>query len=78
MPLIRSKAQGNIVPLGRMATPRPPFPPELFSASPRSQADLQAEPMPESYDDIRFFKCKECNEIVPGYDLDDHVCDEPL
>lgn len=75
MPVIRKYAvQGHAVP--RTAAPaQGPFPRELFAANPRAEEHFpKADSLHEALDDVRYFRCKECGEIMGEDDLETHMC----
>ncbi len=76
MGLIRTEArQGHAVPNGYART-LGPFPPEIFARNPRAEDSNWVDPLPEAYDDIRMFRCKECDDILYEDELEIHDCDE--
>jgi hypothetical protein len=76
MPLIRKFAvQGHAVPHGYQPA-RGPFPPELY-ITPRAEQDVEhGDSLHEALDDVRFFRCKDCGEILSEYQLPEHECNE--
>ena len=74
MKLIRKFAvQGHYVPSSSHA-PRGPFPPEVL-AGPQMDQDLDhADSLHVALDDVKFFKCKDCENILGESELDDHEC----
>ena len=76
MKLIRKFAvQGHAIPKSSH-TPRGPFPPEVL-AGPQMEQDLEhADSLHVALDDVRFFKCKECERILEELELEEHQCDE--
>ena len=76
MPIIRKYAvQGHAVPSG-YHSPRGPFPPELFY-QPKGETDLDyGDSLHEALDDVRYFRCRDCDTVLSEYDLPDHECDE--
>ena len=76
MPIIRKFAvQGHAVP-SIVHSPRGPFPPEILE-QPRMTVDPQhSDSLHEGLDNYRLFKCKDCEEVVAEYELDEHECDE--
>ena len=76
MGLIRIDAvQGHAVPNGYSRT-LGPFPPELFARNPRAEDSVWTDSLPETFDDVRMFRCKDCGDIVNEYELDTHECEE--
>lgn len=76
MPIIRKFAvQGHAVPSGYQS-PRGPFPPELFF-QPRGESDTDhGDSLHEALDDVRYFRCKDCDTVINEYQLLSHDCDE--
>jgi hypothetical protein len=76
MKLIRKFAvQGHAIPKSSH-TPRGPFPPEVL-AGPQMEQDLEhADSLHVALDDVRFFKCKDCERILEELELKEHQCDE--
>lgn len=75
MPIIRKFAvQGHAVP--RTATPaRGPFPPEIFAANPRAEEHFpKGDSLHEALDDVRYFRCKECGDVMLEAEVDLHFC----
>ena len=75
MPIIRKFAvQGHSIP--KSVGAQGPFPPELYF-QPRAENELEhSDSLHVGLDDVRFFKCKECGEVLLEDDLDDHVCED--
>lgn len=76
MPLIRTYAkQAHAVPNGYQS-PRGPFPPELY-ITPRAEYELDyGDSLHEALDDVRYFRCKLCAEILAEQERDAHECEE--
>lgn len=76
MPLIRKFAvQGHAVPKGPHR-PNGPFPPEIFNATASVvHEDYEADSLHEALDDVRFFRCKYCDDILYEQELDLHECE---
>ena len=65
--------QGHYVP-SSSHVPRGPFPPEVL-AGPQMEQDLDhADSLHVALDDVKFFKCKDCENILGESELDDHEC----
>jgi hypothetical protein len=76
MKVIRKFAvQGHDVPSSSHA-PRGPFPPEVLAQPKMQVTEDHADSLHVGLDDTRFFKCRDCDEILLGSELDDHECDE--
>lgn len=76
MPIIRKFAiQGHAVPNGYQR-PLGPFPAEVLAQNPRSYTDSQPDSLPESFDDVRYFRCKKCGEVLTENELNSHECEE--
>lgn len=65
--------QGHAIPNG-YARARGPFPPEIFARNPRAEDDGWIDSLPEELDDIRYFRCKECSDVLSEHELEEHVC----
>ena len=75
MPIIRKFArQGHAIP--KTAAPaRGPFPAEIFSANPRAIEEFEhGDSLHEALDNIRYFRCRECGEIISENEMEDHIC----
>jgi hypothetical protein len=77
MPLIRKFAvQGHAVPNG-YSSPRGPFPPEIFAQNPRAEDDFpESDSLHEALDDVRFFKCRYCLDVLYENELNTHDCNQ--
>ena len=76
MPIVRKFAiQGHAVP-SVVHSPRGPFPPEVLAQPQMSVDEYHADSLHVGLDDVRFFKCRDCEEILLEDDLDEHECDE--
>lgn len=76
MPIIRKFAiQGHVIP-AMAHSPRGPFPPEVLEQPQRGIEEHHADSLHVALDDVRFFRCKDCDEILTEEDLDEHVCEE--
>ena len=76
MGLVRKFAvQGHAVPNGYQRA-LGPFPAEIFAPNPRAENLEHGDSLHEALDDVRYFRCKECNEILTEHELDAHVCEE--
>ena len=76
MGLIRTEAvQGHAVPNGYSRT-LGPFPPEIFARNPRAEDSVWVDSLHETYDNVRMFRCRDCEDIL--YEDDDlsHFCEE--
>lgn len=77
MPIIRKFAvQGHAVPHGYQK-PLGPFPQEILTQS-RVVYDHEeySDSLHEALDDVRMFRCKECNDVLYEDELYIHQCDE--
>jgi hypothetical protein len=78
MPIIRKFAvQGHYVP-ATATYARGPFPPEIFAPNPRAYEEFRGDSLHEALDDVRYFRCKDCGEILAENEMDDHVCIDEL
>ncbi len=76
MGLVRKFAvQGHAVPNGAYRA-HGPFPPEVLAQNPRSYTDEHSDSLHVALDDVRYFRCKDCSDILSEYALDDHECEE--
>jgi len=76
MTLIRKFAvQGHAVP-SVAHSPRGPFPAEVL-ASPRMEyTEQHSDSLHAALDNIRFFKCRDCEEVLLETELTNHDCEE--
>jgi hypothetical protein len=76
MKLIRKFAiQGHAVPL-QTHSPRGPFPPEVLAQPQTDFGDQHSDSLHVGLDDIRFFKCRACEEVLLETELTNHDCEE--
>lgn len=76
MPVIRKFAvQGHAIP-SVVHSPRGPFPPEVLAEPEMAFDPSHADSLHVGLDDVRFFKCRDCDEVLLGEDLDEHICEE--
>ena len=76
MKLIRKFAvQGHAVPSGAHS-PRGPFPPEVLAGPQMAYGEDHADSLHPGLDDVHFYRCKECSEILESDELEDHDCDK--
>ena len=76
MPLIRKFAvQGHAVP-SVAHSPRGPFPPEVMAQPEMTVEEHHSDSLHVGLDDIRFFKCKECEEVLLEEALSTHECED--
>ena len=76
MPLIRKFAiQGHAIP-ATAHSPRGPFPPEILEQPRMEYADEHSDSLHSALDDTRFFKCRECNEVLLEDRLKNHICED--
>ena len=74
MPIIRKFAiQGHEIP-AISHSPRGPFPPEVLAQPRMSHEDAHADSLHVGLDDVRFFKCKTCDEVLLQDELEEHEC----
>ncbi len=78
--------QGHYVP-PRPHAPRGPFPPELYAKggveteyvpqSDSGEGDLpQGATAQNGYREVKYFRCRLCEDVVRDVDLDSHKCPE--
>ena len=75
MRVIRKFAvQGHPVP---MTAHRPlgPFPPEIM-AKPKVDYGEEPDSLPQEMDRVKFFRCKDCGEVLREEELDHHYCED--
>jgi len=77
MGLIRKFAvQGHAVPNSSYRA-HGPFPPEIFSTNPRAENGYEhGDSLHEALDEVRMFRCKDCNDVLYEDELDYHLCEE--
>lgn len=76
MPIIRKFAvQGHAVP-SVAHSPRGPFPPEVLEQPRMNEEDYHSDSLHVGLDDVRFFRCRECDEVLLEEHLDTHECEE--
>ncbi|CAB4137947.1 hypothetical protein UFOVP325_157 [uncultured Caudovirales phage] len=76
MPVIRKFAvQGHAVPNG-YTRPLGPFPPEVLAQNPRSYEPENSDSLHEALDDVRMFRCRDCDEILYEDELYTHDCNQ--
>jgi len=76
VPLIRKFAiQGHSVPTV-VHSPRGPFPPEVLAQPQMTESVEHGDSLHVGLDDVRFFRCKECEEILESQELEEHNCED--
>lgn len=76
MPVIRKFAkQGHAIP-SVVYSPRGPFPPEVLAEPEMAVEESHSDSLHVGLDDVKFFKCRDCEEVLMGEELEDHECDE--
>lgn len=76
MTVIRKFAvQGHAVP-SVVHSPRGPFPPEVLAQPQKDMDSYHSDSLHVALDDVRFFKCRACEEVLLGDQLDNHDCEE--
>ena len=76
MKVIRKFAiQGHAIP-ATSHSPRGPFPPEVLAGPQMTLEDGRADSLHVGLDDVRFFKCRECHEVLETNELEDHDCSD--
>lgn len=76
MPIIRKFAvQGHEIP-SVVHSPRGPFPPEVLEQPRMAHQEMHSDSLHVGLDDVRFFKCRDCDAILMQEELEDHECDE--
>jgi len=75
MPLIRKFAkQGHAVP-SVAHSPRGPFPPEVLAQPQMEYEENHSDSLHVGLDNVRFFRCRDCEEILLETELDNHDCE---
>lgn len=75
MPIIRTYArQGHEIPRAAYS-PRGPFPPEVMQQPRVTYDDNYVESTHEALDDVRLFRCRDCETILHEDELPTHVCE---
>jgi hypothetical protein len=78
MPVIRKFAvQGHAVPNG-YTRPLGPFPPEVLAQNPRSYEPENSDSLHEALDDVRMFRCRNCDEILYEDETPNHDCESEI
>jgi hypothetical protein len=76
MALVRKFAvQGHVVPKTAYR-PHGPFPPEVLAQSRVEHEDYHSDSLHEALDDVRMFRCRDCDEILYEDELPIHECEE--
>ena len=76
MPLIRKFAvQGHEIPKGPYRA-HGPFPLEIYHAAPTRHEDYESDSLHEALDDVRFFRCRFCADVLYENELDSHECED--
>ena len=76
MKLIRKFAvQGHYVP-SSYHSPRGPFPSEVLAGPQMDQNEYRSDSLHVALDDVRFFRCRECEEVLETSELEDHICED--
>lgn len=75
MPIIRKFAvQGHPVP-SAVHSPRGPFPPEVLAQPQMDMGEHHSDSLHVGLDDVRFFKCRACEEVLLEAELNNHDCE---
>jgi len=75
MTIIRKFAiQGHAVP-SVAHSPRGPFPPEVLAQPKMEHVDQHSDSLHVALDDVRFFRCRDCEEILLEAELTNHDCE---
>jgi hypothetical protein len=76
MKLIRKFAvQGHAVPLSSHS-PKGPFPPEVLAQPQMAHEDYHSDSLHPALDEVRFFRCRDCEEVLMEAELTNHDCEE--
>lgn len=75
MRVIRKFAvQGHAVP-HTAHRPLGPFPAEVL-AKPTIAYGEEPDSLPEEMDGVKFYRCKDCGEVLRGDEIDHHYCED--
>jgi len=75
MKVIRKFAvQGHAVP-SSSHSPRGPFPPEVLAQPQREHGDQHSDSLHVALDDVRFFRCRACEEVLTMAETTNHDCE---
>ena len=75
MPLIRKFAvQGHAVP-SVAHSPRGPFSPEVLAQPKMEYEEQHPDSLHVGFDNIRFFRCRDCEEVLLETELTNHDCE---
>jgi len=76
MKVIRKFAvQGHAVPSGAHS-PQGPFPSEVLAQPRMAYEDSHADSLHVALDETRFFRCRDCGEVLLEAELTNHDCEE--
>lgn len=76
MKVIRKFAvQGHAVP-SSSHSPKGPFPPEVLAQPRMAYEEQHSDSLHPALDEVRFFKCRACEEVLFETELDNHDCEE--
>ena len=76
MKVIRKFAvQGHAVP-SSSHSPRGPFPPEVLAGPQMAYGEEHSDSLHPALDEVRFFKCRDCEEVLFETELEKHECEE--
>jgi acetyl-CoA carboxylase beta subunit len=53
-----------------------PFPPEILQQSSTVYEEEYGDSLHEAFDNVRMFRCKDCQEVLYEDELDSHDCEE--
>lgn len=75
MRVIRKFAvQGHAVP-SASHSPRGPFPPEVLAKPQMGYEDQQSDSLHVALDEVRFFKCRVCEDVLTMAETTNHDCE---
>jgi hypothetical protein len=76
MKVIRKFAvQGHAVPL-HVYSPVGPFPPEVLAEPWVESGDEHSDSLHVALDEVRFFRCRDCEEVLSVTEIENHICEE--
>lgn len=76
MKLLRKFAvQGHAVPLS-VHSSRGPFPPEVLAGPKMAEDTTHSDSLHVGLDNVRFFRCRDCGEVLLDSETSNHDCEE--
>jgi hypothetical protein len=76
MKVVRKFAvQGHPVPESAHS-PVGPFPPEVLAGPKVEYGNDHSDSLHEAFDTVRLFRCRDCDDVLYGEQLNNHTCEE--